>query len=95
MKQILFQSPLHRGMLCNRKRWAWVENNFPFQSPLHRGMLCNMEGFSASSTINAPFSPLFIGACSATDLPLDDGVRVRLAFSPLFIGACSATAPRA
>src|SRR5581483_7308340 len=62
-----FQSPLHRGILCNHLRRASVTGAAePFQSPLHRGILCNDAAAHGGHGHIHAFSPLFIGEYSAT-----------------------------
>src|SRR5581483_10261928 len=88
-----------------------------FQSPLHRGILCNNWLKWLFQWFLTPFSPLFIGEYSATNMgasiapwvahafqsPLHRGILCNrgavfvdptevVAFSPLFIGEYSATA---
>src|SRR5581483_9856867 len=65
-----FQSPLHRGILCNHLRRASVTGAAePFQSPLHRGILCNGAAAHGGHGHIHAFSPLFIGEYSATMPP--------------------------
>src|SRR5581483_11659288 len=61
-----FQSPLHRGILCNDESASELNNVPTFQSPLHRGILCNFLRLQLAGSAGEPFSPLFIGEYSAT-----------------------------
>ena len=62
-----FQSPFHRGSECNLFfNSVRNGNNGNFQSPFHRGSECNNEAESSEEIGKQTFSPLFIGAVSAT-----------------------------
>ena len=63
-----FQSPLHRGILCNRCRaHRCAAGDGDFQSPLHRGILCNDYRATKVRIFDSAFqSPLHRGIlCNA------------------------------
>src|SRR5581483_3426747 len=91
----LFQSPLHRGILCNASPvLSSLKRGSYFQSPLHRGILCN-----AHAGLQPGRDPcLSVPSSSGNTLQRFSPHAVRIKknpFSPLFIGEYSATdAPR-
>src|SRR5581483_9499244 len=85
-----FQSPLHRGILCNCTRIMISPTSTPLSVPSSSGNTLQLPPRNREKYLRSSFSPLFIGEYSATALA-DTDDQPSISFSPLFIGEYSAT----
>src|SRR5581483_10839172 len=86
-----FQSPLHRGILCNAHCGCRLDRRQSLSVPSSSGNTLQRRCSASPGRCRQSFSPLFIGEYSATRRPLCLRPRGCQPFSPLFIGEYSAT----
>src|SRR5581483_5079331 len=90
-RQCAFQSPLHRGILCNAALCASRKWQAALSVPSSSRNTLQLVARSEADGAITPFSPLFIGEYSATAARGGPAELRGSPFSPLFIGEYSAT----